>query len=61
LRRPRRRVTFLAVDAKAVQDGGKWFGAMVAVPFIGILLYLQAVLGVYILAWILGLIGTIFR
>ncbi len=49
------------MDAKALQDSGKWFGAMFAVPIIGILLYLQAVLGVYILAWILGLFGEIFR
>lgn len=49
------------MDAKALQDGGKWLAAAIVVPFIGIALYLQAVFGVYILAWILGLIGTIFR
>lgn len=49
------------MDAKALQDGGKWLAGAVVVPLIGIALYLQAVLGVYILAWILGLIGTIFR
>ena len=38
----------------------KWVGGAIAVPVIAIVLYLAAVLQVYILAWIVHLIGTIF-
>ena len=48
------------MDSKALQDSGKYLAAIVSVPIIGILLYLGAVLSVYILAGILGLFGEIF-
>ena len=38
----------------------KWLGAIVAVVAIAIVLYLGAVFGVYVLAWIVDLIGVIF-
>ena len=38
----------------------KWVGAAVAVPLIAIVLYLGAVFQVYLIAWIVELIGTIF-
>lgn len=38
----------------------KWIGAFVAVIVIGVVLYLGAVLHMYILGWIVGLIGWIF-
>ena len=38
----------------------KWIGAAVAVVAIGIILYLGAVLSVYIIAWVIELIGIIF-
>ncbi len=38
----------------------KWVGGLVAVPLIALVLYLGAVLQVYILAAIVDLIGIIF-
>ena len=38
----------------------KWIGGAIAVPLIAIVLYLGAVLNVYIIAWIVELIGIIF-
>jgi hypothetical protein len=38
----------------------KWVGAAVAVVAIAIILYLGAVLSVYVLAWVIELIGIIF-
>ena len=38
----------------------KWVGAAIAVPLIAIVLYLGAVFQVYLIAWIVELIGTIF-
>jgi len=37
----------------------KWLGGLVAVPLIGLALYLGAVLQVYIIAWIVDIIGKI--
>ena len=56
----RRRVGFRAVDNAALITGAKWIGAVVAIIVISIVIYLGAVLSVYILAWILDLIGMIF-
>jgi hypothetical protein len=39
---------------------GKWFLALVAIIVLAFIIYLGAVLSVYILAWILDLIGIIF-
>jgi len=39
----------------------KWAGSAVAVVVIAIALYLGAVLSVYVLGWILELIGIIFN
>ena len=39
----------------------KWIGGAVAVPVIAIALYLGAVLQVYLLGWIVELIGWIFN
>jgi len=38
----------------------KWVGSAIAVPVLAIAIYLGAVLQLYILAWVVGLIGTIF-
>jgi hypothetical protein len=38
----------------------KWVGGIIAVPVIAVLLYAGAILSVYILAWIVDLIGIIF-
>jgi hypothetical protein len=38
----------------------KWFLALVAIIALAFIIYLGAVLSVYILAWILDLIGIIF-
>ncbi len=38
----------------------KWVGGAIAVPVIALAIYLGAVLQVYILAWIVELIGNIF-
>lgn len=38
----------------------KWLGALVACFVIAIVLYLGAALSVYLLGWIIELIGTIF-
>lgn len=38
----------------------KWVGGAVAVPVIAIVLYLGAVLQVYLIGWIVQLIGAIF-
>lgn len=43
-----------------MNDAAKWVGGAVAVPVLAILIYLGAVLQVYILAWIVELIGIIF-
>jgi hypothetical protein len=47
-------------NAAPLVTAAKWVGAAVAVVAIGIILYLGAVLSVYILAWVLDLIGIIF-
>jgi len=39
----------------------KWVGGAVAVPLIAIVLYLGAVFQVYLIAWIVELIGIIFN
>jgi hypothetical protein len=44
----------------AVNTAAKWVGAAVAVFLIAIVLYLGAVFSVYLLAWIVDLIGIIF-
>ncbi|WP_281412197.1 hypothetical protein [Miltoncostaea marina] len=38
----------------------KWVGSAIAVPVLAIAIYLFAVLHVYIIAWVVWLIGTIF-
>ena len=38
----------------------KWVGGAIAVPVLAILIYLAAVFQVYILAWVIQLIGNIF-
>lgn len=38
----------------------KWVGGAIAVPVLAIVIYLAAVFQVYILAWIVQLIGVIF-
>ena len=38
----------------------KWVGSAVAVPVVAVLLYIAAVVQVYILAWIVQIIGAIF-
>ena len=38
----------------------KWVGGAIAVPVIAIALYLGAVVQVYLIAWIVQLIGDIF-
>jgi hypothetical protein len=44
----------------AMNVAAKWVGGAIAVPVIAIVLYLGAVFQVYLLAWIVDLIGTIF-
>ena len=48
------------MDNAALITGAKWVGAVVAIIVLAIIIYLGAVLSVYILAWILDLIGIIF-
>ena len=48
------------MDNAALITGAKWIGAVFAIIVISIVIYLGAVLSVYILAWILDLIGIIF-
>jgi hypothetical protein len=48
------------VDNAALITGAKWIGAIVIIIILSIVIYLGAVLSVYILAWILDLIGIIF-
>ncbi len=38
----------------------KWVGGAIAVPLIALVLYLGAVFQVYLLAWVVELIGIIF-
>lgn len=38
----------------------KWVGAIVAVPALAIAIYFGAVIQVYLLAWIIEVIGEIF-
>jgi hypothetical protein len=49
------------VDNAALLTAAKWVGGAVAVVVIAIGLYLGAVLSVYLLAWIIELIGMIFE
>lgn len=39
---------------------GKWIGAFILTIVLALVIYLGAVLQVYILAWIINLIGVIF-
>ena len=48
------------MDNAVLLNAAKWVGGAVAVVVIAIGLYLGAVLSVYILAWIIELIGIIF-
>jgi hypothetical protein len=48
------------VDNAALITGAKWLGALVAIIVLAIVIYLGAVLSVYVIAWILDLIGIIF-
>jgi len=38
----------------------KWVGALIAVPLVALGLYIGAVVQVYLLAWVVQIIGTIF-
>jgi hypothetical protein len=38
----------------------KWVGGAIAVPVLAVVIYLAAVFQVYILAWVIQLIGEIF-
>jgi hypothetical protein len=49
------------MDNAALLTAAKWVGGLVAVVLISIVLYLGAVLSVYILGWVLELIGIIFE
>jgi len=44
----------------AVKTAGKWVGSAGAVLLIAVGLYLGAVLSVYLLGWVIELIGIIF-
>jgi hypothetical protein len=55
LRRPRRRVGFGAMNTAV-----KWVGGAVAVPVIALALYIGAVVQVYVLAFVVQIIGNIF-
>lgn len=46
--------------AARMNVAAKWVGGIVAVPVIALVLYLGAVFNVYIIAWIVQLIGVIF-
>jgi hypothetical protein len=48
------------VDNALLVTGAKWIGAVIIIAVAAIVIYLGAVLSVYILAWILDLIGIIF-
>ena len=48
------------MDNAVLLNAAKWVGGAVAVVVIAIGLYLGAVLSVYIIAWIIDLIGIIF-
>ena len=48
------------MDNALLITGAKWCGAVIIVVVAAIVIYLGAVLSVYILAWILDLIGIIF-
>ncbi len=48
------------MDNAALITGAKWVAAVVVIVAVSIVLYLGAVLSVYVLAWILDLIGIIF-
>ena len=49
------------MDTHTIRYGSKWIVSSLIVPVLALAIYLMSVFGVYILAWILGLIGTIFR
>jgi hypothetical protein len=38
----------------------KWVGSAIAVPVLAVAIYLGAVLQVYVLAWVVEIIGRIF-
>lgn len=44
----------------SLMTAGKWIGALILTVILALVIYLGAVLQVYILAWIIELIGTIF-
>jgi hypothetical protein len=48
------------VDNAALITGAKWVGAVIVVLAIAAILYLGAVLSVYVIAWVIDLIGIIF-
>ena len=56
----RRRVGFRAVDNAALLTAAKWVGSAVFILVAAIGLYLGAVLSVYVIAWVIDLIGIIF-
>lgn len=53
--RPTRRVGFPAMNPAV-----KWVGSAVAIPVLTLAIYLFAVLQVYIIAWVVNLIGVVF-
>lgn len=48
------------MDNAALITGAKWVGAAVFVLVAAIVIYLGAVFSVYLIAWVIDLIGTIF-
>jgi Na+(H+)/acetate symporter ActP len=48
------------MDNPALATAAKWVGAAVFVVVAAIVIYLGAVLSVYVIAWVVELIGIIF-
>lgn len=48
------------MDNAALITGAKWIGAAVFVVAAAIVIYLGAVLSVYVIAWVIDIIGAIF-
>jgi hypothetical protein len=48
------------MDNAALMTGAKWIGAAVFVIVAAIGIYLGGVLSVYVIAWVIDIIGTIF-
>jgi hypothetical protein len=44
-----------------MNDAAKWVGGAILVPLIAIAIYLGGVFNVYLIAWVVEIIGTIFN